>query len=93
MREAAFAQSERMRCWSTFSYLAGHSYCCIATLWLTRLGFQHIMLTYRDFELHRFSGAGDTSEGRWLLVELKPLCQPRIGHLQILQSRYSVAKR
>lgn len=31
--------------------------------WLAHLGFQHMMPNYRGFELHRFSGPEDASEG------------------------------
>jgi hypothetical protein len=31
--------------------------------WLAHLGFQHMMPNYRGFEVHRFSGADDASEG------------------------------
>jgi hypothetical protein len=31
--------------------------------WLAHLGFQHMMPTYRGFEIHRFSGEEDAREG------------------------------
>lgn len=41
--------------------------------WLAHLGFQHMMPNYRDFEIHRFSGAEDASEGSRVVAKIEAI--------------------
>ena len=39
--------------------------------WLAHLGFQHMMPNYRGFEIHRFSGAEDATEGARAVAKIE----------------------
>ncbi len=45
--------------------------------WLAHLGFQHMMPNYRGFEIHRFAGEADASEGACAVSRLEAAIQAK----------------
>jgi hypothetical protein len=58
--------------------------------WLAHLGFQRMMPNFRDFEIHRFSGAEDAQEGAWAVSKIEcavPVKQRPFADLSIQLKR------